>query len=488
MQTFNDDDLTRTHPAFLWAFRASRNWKLVKDLVPFMKHRVESERSAIERHVLSRGVVMDKETELQTDFDTLFKQLFCMAAHELSEDLRQPLQDLGMLYDHIVATKVDPSNFSKAVGNTSTKRGDGKVVFTVRHLSKAEAGRLGAQGYRFATIKHVTTVLSRRIHVPFEILSHHLADMRDYATTNRNFVPGVHLTSWVMRPTIHDHFEVLTAKGTGNPLPSSTLPIKRLQMQHLDLISHMGGWPIIDCINWLRSDASRADGDEDDFRSHLIKAMSSLYTSLPQDVNAATTFCPRPLVAPCRNTGPGPSDEQRCFLLAFCAVGTLETHTSIPELTFAPLRLFRAQQQVNEGVFDRDISKELSQELFYSNVKADSNPPPQPKRSAFRLWPKNKYPTNSTGLSTTSQESLVENPSPFGEIMVHKEVKVDVAKFSESSSSGGTGTQQSSRTTVVTGDVTASTYVDELYSFCHSHSVKIRSDSVLPPTSSLAES
>ena len=87
-QTFQDDDLTRTHPTFLWAFRASRNWPVVKDLIPFMRNRLESEQAAIQKHVLSHGVVMNKETELQTDFDTLFKQLFCVSAQELSNDLR----------------------------------------------------------------------------------------------------------------------------------------------------------------------------------------------------------------------------------------------------------------------------------------------------------------------------------------------------------------------------------------------------------------
>jgi hypothetical protein len=430
---------------------------------------------------------MDKETELQSDFDTVFKQLFCVAAQELADDLRQPLQNLGMLYDDILATTLAPSGLSKAMGRSSLERGKGRVIFTVRQLNKQEASRLEASGFSFATIKNVTSLLSRRIHVSLSDLSYHLTDMRDYATTSRNFEPGVHLTSWVMRPTIHDHFEVLAARGTRNPLPSSTLPIKHLQMQHSNLIAHMDGWPILDCIDWLKSDAAHADNDMDDFRNQLVEGMSTLYTSLPPDVNAATAFCPRPLVAPCRTQDP--SDEQRCILLAFCALGTLDTHATNPDHTFTPLRLFRAQQQVNDGVFDRDaFSKELNQELFYSNVKSTQATEPDSsstvlRPSNLRLWPHRK--PSASGLSTVSQESLVKNPSPFGEIMVHKEVKVDVAKFAESSSV--TTGPQSPRTTVVTGDVTPSTYVDELYSFCYSHGARVRSEMALPAAFPLAE-
>lgn len=427
---------------------------------------------------------MDNDTELQTDFDTLFKQFFCVAAQELADDLRQPLQDLGFLYDDILSTSVSTSQFSRAMGRAPTQHRKGQLIFTVRHLSKQEAARLSASGFRFASIDHVTPILSRRIHVPAADLSSHLRDMRDYASSSRNFEPGIHLISFVMRPTIHDHFEILTAKGTRNPLPSSTLPIKRLQMHHLELISHMDGWPILACLNWLDSERAKAYHDADDFRKQLIEAMSSLFATLPADVNSATAFCPRPLLAPCR--GSNPPDDQRCFVLAFCAVGTLDTQVSSPNLSFTPLRLFRAQQQVNDGVFHHDVfSKELSQELFYSNIKSESGGSDSKSiRSAFRRWPARKLST--AGLSTISQESLVDgSQSPFGEIMVCKEVKVDVTKFPDgtASASSSSGTQSSRTTIVGAGDMTASTYVDELYSFCYSPGVRMRAEDTLPPVS-----
>lgn len=502
---------------------------MVKDLVPFMRSRLESERNAIQQHLLSRGVFMDKDTELQTDFDTLFKQLFCVAAQDLADELRQPLQDLGTLYDEILATTLSKSSLPKMIRRRQ-RHAKGQVIFTVRQLSRQEASRMAASGFRFSSVEHVTTVLSRRIHVSLADLNHHLKDMRDYATTGRNFDPGVHLISFVMRPTVHDHFEVLTARGTGNPLPSSTLPISRLQMHHLTLVSRMDGWPIRKCINYLETEAAQDGAPVDDFRRQLSEAMSSLSTTLPPDTIATAALCPRLLLAPCRpSTSPSPStppDEPRCFLLAFCALGTLDTQPATPPTqTFTPLRLFRAQQQVNDGATShRDVfSKELNQDLFYSsNVKSVSrdpdpypnsrshshNSPSSPTRPTIRLWPRRHSSTGA--LSSVSQESLVDKDpasasvNPFAEIMVHKEVKVDVAKISDVSVPSTPVKRSSSSRTTAThsntafgggagagaggggggGDLVPSTYVDELYSFCHSHGVRVRSDRNLPPGSS----
>lgn len=476
-----------------------------------MRSRLESEQSAIRNHVLSRGV---EDTELQTNFDTLFKQLFCVAAKELADELRQPLQDLGVLYDDILGTMVSTATSTKSLRRPAIQYGRGQLIFTVRQLTKQEAARLATLGFRFASIQHVTSMLSRRIHVPSTNLGLHLKDMRDYATSSRNFEPGVHLISFVMRPTIYDHFEILTAKGSGNPLPSSTLPIKRLQMQHLDLISHMDGWPILTCLNWLASDEARSYNDAHDFRKNLIKAMSDLSTSLTLDINRGTAFSARPLVAPCRASAePG---ESNCFLLAFCTVGTLATQVSNPDLTFTPFRLFRAQQQTNDGIMHRDA---FDTDLFKPPKPVRSNSLNTPDEdidisigidadadadadweaeagtetksinstTRFARWPSllRKHSTTKTFPPThhhrqrhhqartqtpppTSTLPQDQSTSSFGEIMVQKEVKVDVSKLVETG-----GAAQSTTVVAVAGSASGGTYVDELYSLCYAPGVRM---------------
>ncbi|KAF9894670.1 hypothetical protein FE257_006560 [Aspergillus nanangensis] len=482
-RTFNDDDLTRTHPAFLWAFRASRNWKLVKDIVPFMRGRIESDEAAMEQYV-SKGVVSDQENELQSDFDDLFKRHFCVAAQDLAEEVRLPLQDLGMLYDDVLATTAPSSRFSRAMGYSRIRGGKGQLMFTVRHLKKQDASRLAAAGFRFTTIENVTAILSRRIHVPAPALSVHLKDMRDYAVSGRNFEPGVHLISFIMRPTIHDHFEVLTAKGVSNPLPSATLSAKRLQFQHLELISHMEGWAISTCIDWLKSENARAYKDVNEFREQLISGMTDLARTLPPDINAVSKFSARPLIAPCRTSGA--SEGANCILLPFCAVGSLDTQVSNPDYTFTPLRLFRVQQQVNDGVADNDgFAKELGQELFYYNARSssatDSDINPS-IRSVLRFLQSRKRSDSIAKM--VSQETLTAS-EPIPEIMVRREVKVDIAKLERPTLESTLG-RHASHTTIVAGDMATSTFVDELYNLCYSPGVRLRPDPTFSRVSSMA--
>jgi hypothetical protein len=456
-----------------------------------MRNRLNSEEQAIHKHVISRGVFMDKETELQTDFDTLFKQLFCVTAQELSEELRLPLQDLGTLYDDVLSTAIPVSRLSRAMGRSSLRTGKGQMMFTVRQLNKQESARLSSQGFRFATIEHVTGTLSRRIHVPEADLAHSLRDMRDYASTNRGFEEGVHLISFVMRPTIHDHFEILTTKGVGNPLPSSTLPMKHLQVHHLELLSHMEGWSMITCIKYLQSDAaSRTFPNLSDFRSNLTNSIISLSKSLPEDMRAAAQLSARPLIAPCRSKPSNPEQAlQTCTLLTFCVVGTLDTQVPNPDYTFTPFRLFRVQQQVNEVIADRDgFARELGQELFCTDVRSgstasESDLASTAKLAILRLWPSHKRSQSSkgSGSSLHSQESLVEPVSlALRDITVHKEVRVDVTRLHETSMQNALSTHDT-RTIVAGGSdaTTPVTYVDELYSLCYAPGIRFRPDSSL---------
>lgn len=80
-----DDDFSRTHPAFLWAFRASRNWSLVKDIIPFMKRTLQNDEEEISRLIHQRAAAGNN---FGSGFDTLFKQFFCVSAQDLADELR----------------------------------------------------------------------------------------------------------------------------------------------------------------------------------------------------------------------------------------------------------------------------------------------------------------------------------------------------------------------------------------------------------------
>jgi hypothetical protein len=134
------------------------------------------------------------------------------------------------------------------------------------------------------------------------------------------------------------------------------------------------------------------------------------------------------------------------------------------------------QQQVNDGFTGGDgFAKELSQELYYSNARSSSTTDSEiasSVRALRRFWPSRKQPSDK--MSATSQETLMEH-SPFGEITVRKEVKVDIAKLAELSTQPTLG-RHASQTTVLAGDSASGTYVDDLYHLCYSPNIRLRPD------------
>lgn len=485
-----DDDFSRTHPAFLWAFRASRNWALVKGIIPSMKNTLQSNESEINRLVNQRGIVTENDQDTEFSFDTIFKHFFCISAQNLADELRLPLSGLGELYHQVLSTVTQVSRFE--MGSRALPRiGKGQLMFTVRQLDEQEAVRFMASGYRFAPIERVTDILSRRIHLSPTDLAVHLHEMRDYASSDRGYPPGVHLVAFGLRPTLREHFEILTRAGGGLALPSSTLPISSLTKADLELLNSMDECGFSTCLKQLlalRSNMAASHGSvssvdtlsstasEGSFPTHLYRAMLELMTFLPENIASAARFSAKPLLAPCHRQSP--SDPEQCILICFRVVSALDTRVSDANLTFTPLRLFRVQEQVNDKISERErFIRELNAE--FASYSAQSTAIHKEETALSKpsekiiVFPSKIWSRIQSGMSNktiqlpgrlqraTSQESLVQQQSelhakssflsvpksshapsggsptrnvlnPFiNEILVSKEVTVDVARLDE---------------------------------------------------------
>lgn len=464
-----DDDFSRTHPAFLWAFRASRNWLCVKDIIPSMRRSLQSNEQQIKRHISQRGAVTEQNGELYLSFETLFKQLFCVSAQDLADELRQPLTSLGELYPEVVSTVSQVSRFG--FGSRSLPRlGKGQLMFTVRQLDPQETSRFMAIGYRFAPIARVTTTLSRWIHVSSTDLSVHLGEMREYVRVHRGYPPGVHLVAFAMRPTVHEHFEVLTRKGSGISLPSSPLPVRRLSPSDMEVISEMDEWGLAACLKHLMNNSTEIISSAETFRNYLHRSMLELSAALPKEISAAAKFSAHPLYAPCRRLSSSGPDE--CTLLTFRVVGSLDTRINDPDLTFTPLRLFRVQEQVNDGLVERErFVRELNVEFSYSaQSTAGNRTQSDNKRSNFRNFWSSPPRRNRLLRRAVSQEALVE--SPGGEIVISKEVRVDVARLDDMEMQSTFAGE--SHISIEGGHRVNPNYVDELYGMCFAPGIRMR--------------
>ncbi|EED19788.1 MHYT domain signaling protein, putative [Talaromyces stipitatus ATCC 10500] len=489
-KSMKDDDFSRAHPAFLWAFRASHNWALVKGIIPSMKNTLQSNELEIKRLMSQRGMVTESDQDTEFNFDTIFKHFFCISAQNLADELRLPLSGLGELYHQVLSTVTQVSRFE--MGSRKLPRlGKGQLMFTVRQLDGHEAARFMANGYRFAPIERVTGILSRRIHLSPTDLTIHLHKMRDYASSDKGYSPGVHLVAFGLRPTIREHFEVLTRAGGGMPLPSSTLPVSSLKKSDLELLNSMDGGGFTACLKQLlalRGTTGGSSGSvssvdtlstmsEESFATHLYRAMLELMTILPENIASAARFSAKPLLAPCHRQSP--SDPEQCVLICFRVVSALDTRLSDTNLTFTPLRLFRVQEQVNDKISERErFIRELNAEFASYSAQSTANhkqeePLAQPLRKVImfpnRIWSRIQSGVLNQKIQkpghlqhAISQESLVRvqqqqleksksifssvpkspllggNPptrnalNPFiNEILVSKEVTVDVARLDD---------------------------------------------------------
>ena len=120
VQTSIKDHFDTDHPIFSWLFRVSRNWQIVSDTIPYMRQHLRSEHFDDSRSPSVDG----KPFEKNQDYSLTFKELFCIASHDLACTLDCALKDVGVLYDKIVDTgsiTIQPKSFTPAGTIKSTE-------------------------------------------------------------------------------------------------------------------------------------------------------------------------------------------------------------------------------------------------------------------------------------------------------------------------------------------------------------------------------
>lgn len=437
-----------------------------------MKLQLQANHALIKQQFYRQREVVDGGTMTNVEFDNVFKQLFCVSAQNLANELHQPLEALGELYPEVLETTT-PSRRSLFSLAASSER-SGQQIFTVRRLNRDEADHFAASGFRFAPIERIAQTLSERIQISSVDLNTHLHAMFNYSTTERGYTPGIHLVAFVMRPTVHKHFEVLTRKGSAVLLPSSQLPLHRLSPNDMDILDHMDEWTLSACIQWLRSASTQSVPDVGGFRRYLYRAIMELSSRLPKEFEDSLRFCARPINAPCRKLSP--SDPDHCTLLTFRGVVGLDSRLSDSDLVFSPLRSFRVQEQANDTIGNRgQFLKDLNEEFSYSAQAVRTIPEPR-ARLPWRFLTSRRDKMSSRD---DSQESLVRN-APLGDIIVLKEVQVNVAESNAWESQQPVEPETPSTTMEIKKqEPYANTcYIDELYNTCFSPDLRMKHSTI----------
>ena len=327
------------------------------------------------------------------DYETFFKQLFCVAACNLATTFHDKVDNMGVLFGDICSTgtvtrsnalkrlaktvlswirrRRNLSNFSQAEqGNTlDDDFGQGQLLFLVRRIEKPEAGRLAAIGYRFAPIAHVVDYLAESWEITSRELLPRLEQMRGIAGKEMLLEAGVHVACFALRPVFRRGFDVLVRKDAKNLLPSIRLPIEKLSTAQFNLLRQFDGLTVAACLVQTRCISTPSTQDEETFCTMFFDALTKLRIQLKDSFFDDARLMAQVLIAPC----PQVSSNQR---LEFASIIAFRTITDVHGLgnvdrrfEYIPCPFFLTEQKVYLGFSDNEQFATEVREGFGGQIK-----------------------------------------------------------------------------------------------------------------------
>jgi len=429
------------------------------------------------------------EGEPRDDPTVIFREVFCVAAADLAEQLNEPLENIGILFDEILSTgQAKTSSKSKVPwssresskdlesdGRAMAALGRGQLLFVVRRANKREAERFAASGYRFTELQNVAQIITRSMQINCSDLVGRLTSMYEYSSDTNALKPGVHLACFAIRASVRGGFDVLVRKDARSKLPTMQLPLDSLDSWQLNFLSQLDGYYVNTCVKFLKERLASQDitKREQTFARQLYGAIVTLDEQIGDTFFTDAQLIAKPISVPCYGSGGDNSKASYAALITFRIIVPIQFRAQGPKVAFTPLSFFRTQQCVyknspDHARFARAIHKEfgplvnkkrmsikdevasldsgssqrnLSKRLK-SNVKGLSDVPTKsegvPKAHTgisrgLRFW-RRRQPSGEIRASPkvapdgSSEIELVQTQT-FGGIMVSQEVSVDVRNF-----------------------------------------------------------
>jgi hypothetical protein len=353
---FGEDELHRSHTTFLWIFRTSRHWSAVRDLIPGMLHYLESDQSARKYRPGRASPASDSASEITLNFSGIFKQLFCVTAAQLAGALHEALDNIGVLFEEPLETgtlhlfKVSKQLQGRTetdVESDASNLGRGKYLFLNRQLTKDSADRFAAMGYRFASIDHVAELIARNMDVKPERMMAHLERMKTAVMPDVLQPRGVHVGCFMVRPSIHQSFDILVPAKSQNQLPMVSLKLYLLTTWHRQILEKYDERPLGEVLRTLHRQ-SHSGAAERDFIYNLHAALLQLVDDVGEMafmVNAILSVKAIE-IRPSQSANEGDSD--RCTILTVRIMNDI--HAKPPAgMRYVPLGFFGAQQLIEAG-------------------------------------------------------------------------------------------------------------------------------------------
>ncbi|EWC45841.1 hypothetical protein DRE_04848 [Drechslerella stenobrocha 248] len=413
LNVFLDQEFSREHPVFLWFYRASRSWVSVKDFM-----------SGMQQHL--RTIDLSKiGTADQSNLNVIFRELLCVAAKKLSEQLRQPVESLGVLYDEVLHTRHTRGRGSIPTGPSDVENlrkvanGRGQTLFVYQQVSKEEAARLQSHGYRFAGVKLAIDVVARSLQLPRDELMIHLQNMRDSSGPESILEPGVHIGFFAVRANIDGGFEVLVQSRQPNLIPSVQIPVHALADGMKLALQSFHGMTLSKVLEEL---GTFSTGSEETFLDDMRASFWALTKAYPDSFWMDAVFSSIPISMACRS-GDDDLEHSTAQMFVFRSVVPIHQRELSDGIKLSPFEFFTTQQRTFSTSRDHEVFARQAHTEF-SGLSERYLRVPKP---AF-LLPKLARFVRLSRRPTTAEKTLVENP--FANIMISQAVDVHSAKTS----------------------------------------------------------
>lgn len=372
MQGFNDL-FDVNHPIFCWLYRASFCWGAIKDAFPRILAQIEAIRESqpadLETQAPSTCPTSSVEEESLPDRSLLFRLLFLIAANDLASMIQQPVEKIGNLFAGVLDTGTvrkptrkcwffqgssvrDPSDHGYVDEEADSDRtfGRGQALFLVRTVSSQESKELQAIGYRFAAPAHILQAFADNMEITKGEARKFLGQMQRYSVGERALAPGVHLACFLVRPEFHRGLGILVHQQAKNVLPTTQLPLSKLEPWQADFLLRMHNFTLEECCEQLQADYhSSIDERERNFVLQLLKGLADLRSHVNHPMLAKALLCANPLEVPSGIPGES-SPLNLAVIIAFRIMLDIHPNSWFSiDFFFHSWRFFACQQRVYKG-------------------------------------------------------------------------------------------------------------------------------------------
>ncbi|KAI6248652.1 hypothetical protein HI914_03593 [Erysiphe necator] len=357
------DEFNIAHPVFLWMFETSQNWSTIVKLIPAMRAHIKA--LEIKKFQGINNILMGNDGIPINEYSSVFEELFCIKSADLANDLGQPLERIGILFDEIINTEQIPvkkhrigtmeANASGSIVDLENEimgfhlSGKGQIIFLVNRVGLTEAQRMKAAGYRFANVANVASILATKLQVNGKTLAYFIKMMQNHTSSNYLPGPGVYFSIFAIRASINYRgFEILARRDAKTQLPSVKVDIKATKDWHIKYLKTLKNMNMVEYMNHLFQIAGSRDSSYS-----KKKFAKTLYTSLKNlrkninDVMFDHSLVAENLLEILFSHSINGSGQEKAFHVVFRIFLPIHKHSPDERLIFVPLDFFKTAQQID---------------------------------------------------------------------------------------------------------------------------------------------